>query len=109
MGVDIATHTLAQNLSTDNVVGRLVTCEEFALSSMFKLIGDELIENPKALNEVANNLELLKHPRLLQSLLTLASARYRPVCDTDESASQASPPKRRRIDEKKADSATGGA
>lgn len=95
--VDLATHRLAQDLTTDNAIGRLVTCEEFELTAMFNMISDELVGNPKALLEVSNNMGLLKHPGLLQKMLVRASTRYASGLDTDEEDNQQPRGKRRRL------------
>merc|ERR1712194_490707 len=85
------------DLTTDNAIGRLVTCEEFELTAMFNMISDELVGNPKALLEVSNNMDLLKHPGLLQKMLVRASNCYASGLDTDEEDNQQPRGKRRRL------------
>lgn len=108
---ELAAFTFADNMTTDNAVSRLATCEEFDLGAMFSLIADAVIDDSEALVEVSNKLDLVKHPDILQKLLVQSAARYMPVGEADESRREEAPSKRRRTkaEEMKADSATGGA
>jgi len=97
----IATDKLAEGLTAKNIVDRLATCYEFQRTAMFEAIGDVLMNHPQALLDVSRNDELMKHPSMLQALLTRASHRYMlgPVSDPDEEHS-APASKRRRVEDK---------
>lgn len=95
--VDLATHRLGQDLTTDNAVQRMVTCEDFELTEMFNKISDELVGNAKALLEVSNNMDLLKHPTLLQKMLVRAASRYASGQESEEEDSQCRRGKRRKV------------
>lgn len=71
--VDHASRQLTRDLNTANVIGRLATCEEFGLDDLYGVIADELMDNLEALVEVSNSEEILRHPKILQSLLIRAA------------------------------------
>jgi len=70
---DRATHWLAKNLSTGNVVERLNICDEFGLSLLREKILEQLTLNKVALAEVAHSPQIMKYPGLMQALLQQAS------------------------------------
>jgi hypothetical protein len=70
---DHASRQLTEGLSTANVIARLATCEEFGLDNLYGVIADELMINIEALVEVSNSEEILRHPKILQSLLIRAA------------------------------------
>jgi len=75
--VERALRYLTSGLSTANVVERLAACEEFELVSLRDKIIESLKQEPKALTAVANNMEILRHPRLLQDLLMQVVALFK--------------------------------
>jgi hypothetical protein len=60
---------LAQNLTTQNVLGRLAICEEFGLLEVREKILEQLIADPVALPMLARDPEVTKVPKVLQDLL----------------------------------------
>lgn len=60
---------LAQNLTTQNVLGRLAICEEFGLAEVREKILEQLIADPVALPMLARDPEVTKVPKVLQDLL----------------------------------------
>lgn len=60
---------LAKNLTTQNVLGRLVLCEEFGLVEVREKILEQLIADPNALPMLARHPEVTKVPKVLQDLL----------------------------------------
>merc|ERR1719335_408996 len=60
---------LAQNLTTQNVLGRLAICEEFGLIEVREKILEQLIADPVALPMLARDPEVTKVPKVLQDLL----------------------------------------
>eukprot|EP00931_Biecheleriopsis_adriatica_P005473 TRINITY_DN106992_c0_g1_i1.p1 TRINITY_DN106992_c0_g1~~TRINITY_DN106992_c0_g1_i1.p1 ORF type:complete len:227 (-),score=54.60 TRINITY_DN106992_c0_g1_i1:86-766(-) len=71
---DRATHWLAKDLTTGNVVEVLTICEDFGLSVLGDRILEQLTQNKKALAEVANSPQIMKYPKLMQALLQQAAA-----------------------------------
>jgi len=68
-----ATRKLISDLTTSNVVARLATCDEFQLKEVYDLIIDECVDNTTALLQISNDMEVMKHPTILQSLLVHAA------------------------------------
>eukprot|EP00747_Dinoflagellata_sp_TGD_P166239 gnl/TRDRNA2_/TRDRNA2_188722_c0_seq1.p1 gnl/TRDRNA2_/TRDRNA2_188722_c0~~gnl/TRDRNA2_/TRDRNA2_188722_c0_seq1.p1 ORF type:complete len:259 (-),score=49.05 gnl/TRDRNA2_/TRDRNA2_188722_c0_seq1:124-837(-) len=68
-----ATHWLAKDLTTGNVVERLTICEDFNLLELREKILEQLTQNKRALSEVANSPQIMKYPKLMQSLLQQAA------------------------------------
>lgn len=68
-----ATHWLAKDISTSNVVERLMTCEEFCLDVLKEKILEQLTCNKRALAEVARSPQIMSYPRLMQALLQQAA------------------------------------
>jgi len=60
---------LVQNLTTQNVLGRLAICEEFGLLEVREKILEQLIADPVALPILARDPEVTKVPKVLQDLL----------------------------------------
>mmetsp|Transcript_114735 Transcript_114735/g.365928 ORF Transcript_114735/g.365928 Transcript_114735/m.365928 type:complete len:376 (-) Transcript_114735:186-1313(-) len=71
---ELATHKLVEGLTTQNVVERLATCEELGLAAVYDLIIEQVTRDSQALLTVSSNVEVMKHPRILQSLLVRAAA-----------------------------------
>mmetsp|Transcript_91281 Transcript_91281/g.242463 ORF Transcript_91281/g.242463 Transcript_91281/m.242463 type:complete len:375 (-) Transcript_91281:67-1191(-) len=71
---ELATHKLAEGLSTENALERLATCEEFGLAPVYDLIIEQITQSPQVLLVISNDLEVMKHPKILQSLLVQAAA-----------------------------------
>lgn len=69
-----ATHWLAKDLTTGNVVERLTICEDFALQELRERILEQLTYNKRALAEVANSPQIMGYPKLMQALLQQAAA-----------------------------------
>jgi len=72
-----AAHWLLEALTTENVLPRLVTLQEFGLSGQYELVTQQLISNPVALEQVARKAQLMDHPEILQGLLVQAAQFYR--------------------------------
>lgn len=66
---ELAARWLTKGLTTNNVVERLATCEEFGLSLLKEKIIERLTQNPQELRMVSGSAEIMKHPRILQELL----------------------------------------
>jgi len=66
---DQVSRWLAQNLTSQNVLGRLVLCEEFGLLQVREKILEQLIADPAALPMLARHPEVTKAPKVLQDLL----------------------------------------
>lgn len=64
-----AARWLATGLTTENVLERLVTCEEFGLGLLREKINERLALKPAELMLVCSSPEITKHPRILQDLL----------------------------------------
>lgn len=64
-----AARWLAQGLTTANVVGRIVTCEEFGLNLLRESIVERLTQTPNLLMMVSSSPEIMQHPHILQDLL----------------------------------------
>jgi len=60
---------LVQNLTSQNVLGRLVLCEEFGLVEARERILEVLIADPHALPTLAAHPDVTKVPKVLQDLL----------------------------------------
>merc|ERR1712083_1170601 len=71
--MDSATHWLAKDITTGNVVERLTICEDFSLHDLRDKIIEQLTFNKRALAEVAGSSQIMKYPRLMQSLLQQAA------------------------------------
>merc|ERR1719431_63071 len=69
-----ATHFLAKDISTGNVVERLKICEDFGLDMLREKILEQLTFNKTALAEVANSPQIMGHPKIMQAMLQLAAA-----------------------------------
>jgi len=68
-----ATHFLAKDISTSNVVERLMACEDFGLETLKDKILEQLICNKRALAEVSRNPQIMSYPKLMQALLQQAA------------------------------------
>merc|ERR1712217_864294 len=66
---EFAARWLTKGLTTQNVVERLVTCEEFNLMLLREKIIEQLTANPAELTIVTSSPEIIKHPKILQDLL----------------------------------------
>lgn len=87
-----AARWLTENLTTANVVERLVTCEEFDLGKLREKIMIELASSPMALQVVSGSVEIMRHPRILQDLLVqLAHSNTRRVAPMAPVAEAPSP------------------
>lgn len=86
----LAERRLAANISTDNVVSRLATCQEFNLWGLFGLVADELIASPLALQLVSSQTEVMRYPEILQQLLIRASEHYKPDLEGEKTATAGS-------------------
>lgn len=82
---DQAARWLARNLSTANVLERLLACEEFGLTDVREKILEQLTANPDALFALAKDPEMTKVPAVLQDLLV----RILKLLGCDPAASQA--------------------
>jgi len=80
---------LTSNLSTKNVLQRLVACEEFALADVRDKILEQFIANPNALFALANDPEIVQVPAVLQDLLV----RVLKLLGCDGPAAAGGPPK----------------
>lgn len=90
-----AARWLATNLTTANVVARMVTCEEFGLGRLRERMMDQLTTNPAQLAAVSTSPEIMQHPRILQDLLVHVASLSRPGKRQEEEEEQpASPPPR---------------
>eukprot|EP00413_Alexandrium_margalefii_P021570 CAMPEP_0204565128 /NCGR_PEP_ID=MMETSP0661-20131031/35291_1 /ASSEMBLY_ACC=CAM_ASM_000606 /TAXON_ID=109239 /ORGANISM="Alexandrium margalefi, Strain AMGDE01CS-322" /LENGTH=245 /DNA_ID=CAMNT_0051572845 /DNA_START=56 /DNA_END=793 /DNA_ORIENTATION=+ len=66
---DDASRWLLKGLSTANVLGRLMACEEFGMVEVREKILEQLTANPEALFVLAKDPEVTKVPAVLQDLL----------------------------------------
>lgn len=73
---EFATHWMASNLNSANAVPRIATCQEFALHDLFEAATESLAGDAFALAQVTEDLEIMKHPRLLQKLLIRVAMLY---------------------------------
>lgn len=73
---EFATHWMASGLNSSNAVPRLSTCQEFALHDLFEAAAEALASDAFALSQVTEDLDIIKHPRLLQKLLIRVAALY---------------------------------
>lgn len=64
-----ATHWLAKDVTTGNVIERLAICSEFSLEVLRGKLIEQLTLNRAALQEVANSPQIMKFPELMQALL----------------------------------------
>merc|ERR1712113_277124 len=69
-----ATHWLAKDITTGNVVERLTICDDFGLGELRERIVEQLTLNKRALSEVVNSPQIMKYPSLMQALLQQAAA-----------------------------------
>jgi hypothetical protein len=72
-----AARWLARNLTTQNVVQRLVTCEEFGMTTLRDAMMSELVKNPATLAVVSSSSDIMEHPRILQELLLQVASNHR--------------------------------
>lgn len=80
-----AARWLATGLTTENVLERLVTCEEFGLNLLREKITERLALKPAELMLVCSSPEITKHPRILQVLLVqVASLQDKPSQKEEE-------------------------
>mmetsp|Transcript_1189 Transcript_1189/g.2599 ORF Transcript_1189/g.2599 Transcript_1189/m.2599 type:complete len:241 (-) Transcript_1189:24-746(-) len=75
---DRATHWMAKNLTTGNVVERLQICQDFGLSLLEGKILEQLTLNKRALSEVAHSPQIMGYPKLMQALLQQAAGAPEP-------------------------------
>jgi len=68
-----ATHWLAKDITTGNVVERLAICEDFGCDDLRERILEQLCLNKRALADVANSPQIVTYPRLMQTLLQHAA------------------------------------
>lgn len=74
-----AARWLVTGLTTENVLERLVTCEEVGLGLLREKITERLALNPPELMLVCSSPEITKHPKILQGLLVqVASLQDKP-------------------------------
>lgn len=73
---EFATHWMASNLNSSNAVPRLSTCQEFALHDLFEAATESLAGDAFALGQVTDDIDIIKHPRLLQKLLIRVASIY---------------------------------
>lgn len=111
-----AARWLVQDLTTDNVVDRLATCDEFGLGLLREKIFEQLTANPAELTVVSSSPELTQHPRILQDLLvqvaSLCGAGERPpkkALAPEKAIPGEGPPPEQRPQAKRAKRAVGGA
>merc|ERR1712060_634675 len=64
---------LAKDISTNNCFELLTICDDFGCNSLREKILEQLAFNKKALAEVANSPQIMKYPRLMQTLLQHAA------------------------------------
>lgn len=84
---DHASRRLTEDLTTANVIGRLVTCEEFGLDELYGKIAHELVcNNIDALVQVSNCEEIMRHPTIMQSLLVRAAKLHSQVVSASSSS-----------------------
>lgn len=66
---ELAAAWLCTELNSKNAVHRLATCKEFDLKSTYLGIIEELEATPSAVRAVADDIDIVLHPQLLQDLL----------------------------------------
>lgn len=69
-----AMHWLSKDLTTGNVVERLTIADEFGLAELSDKILQQLTMNKEALAEVAHSQQIMKYPKLMQSILQCAAS-----------------------------------
>jgi hypothetical protein len=69
-----ATHWLAKDITTGNVIERLAICSEFGLDALKGKIIEQLTINRHALQEVAHAPQIMQFPDLMQALLKQTAA-----------------------------------
>jgi hypothetical protein len=69
-----ATHWLAKDITTGNVIERLSICSEFGLDALRAKIIEQLTTNRHALHEVAHAPQIMQFPDLMQALLKQTAA-----------------------------------
>ncbi|OLP86867.1 Zinc finger MYND domain-containing protein 10 [Symbiodinium microadriaticum] len=82
-----AARWLAKGLTTENVVDRLVTCEEFGLGLLREKI-TELALKPAEMMQVCSSPEITKHPRILQDLLVQVASLKKGCTEATEDAKE---------------------
>jgi hypothetical protein len=76
---EFATHWLAKELTATNAVLRLSIAQEFALHDFFEVTTEALASDPFALEQVTEDIKIINHPGILQTLLVrIASSRNAP-------------------------------
>lgn len=96
-----AARWLTGGLTTANVVGRLVTCEELGLGLLREKMLERLAANAEVLTQVSSSPEIMTHPRILQDLLfKVASRRGAPATQGTEEASDKVEQKAEKAEEK---------
>jgi len=68
-----AAHWLTKDLTTGNVVERLMICEDFGLDMLKDKILEQLTLNKRALAEVARSPQIMNYPSLMRALLQQAA------------------------------------
>jgi len=98
---ELAMGYLARDVTTENALLRLQTCREFALDELYSAIEEEVIANRDALELVAGNTEVLKHPEILQGLLVRAARMHRPSTtpESQEAAPVTAAKRKREVEE----------
>lgn len=86
---------LTRDLSTLNVVQRLAVCEEFDLVELREKIITKLAHDQKALVAVSSNMEIVKHPSLLQGLLVQVASSFN-ESEVGQAKPASSPPAKKR-------------
>jgi hypothetical protein len=85
--LDQASQWILTNVTTGNVLRRLVLCEQFGLGDVRKKLLEKLIASPEALYAMAQDPETVKVPAVLQDLLVQILA----LLNVNESSKQQSP------------------
>ncbi|CAE7341444.1 Zmynd10 [Symbiodinium sp. CCMP2456] len=83
-----AARWLAKGLTTENVVDRLVTCEEFGLGLLREKITERLALKPAEMMQVCSSPEITKHPRILQDLLVQVASLKKGGTEATEDAKE---------------------
>lgn len=83
-----AARWLAKGLTTENVVDRLVTCEEFGLGLLREKITERLALKPAEMMQVCSSPEITKHPRILQDLLVQVASLKKGCTEATEDAKE---------------------
>merc|ERR1712232_1136090 len=71
---ELATHWLAKDLTTGNVVECLTICEDFKLVDLSARILQQLTNNKRALAEIAHSPQITQYPNLMLALLQHTAA-----------------------------------